>query len=131
MYEKRGFYCSVRVFCMYVGILSYSKDFFLSMKSYSRIVDDVHLSRRSSSKIWLFSTKMCLMFQRNFLFKSSFFKFLEYIFAYRLVATYLHIHKNKSYVDVLFEVSKLYSPSDNIQLQSWSKRYILTNNLNK
>ena len=43
------------------------------------------------------------MFQRNFLFESSFFKFLEYIFAYRLVAPYLHIHRNKSYVDALFE----------------------------
>ena len=46
---------------------------------------------------------MCLMFHRNFLFESSFFKFLEYIFAYRLVAPYLHIHRNKSYVDALFE----------------------------
>ena len=43
------------------------------------------------------------MFQRKFLFESSFLMFLEHIFSYRLIAPYLYIHRNKSDVDALFE----------------------------
>ena len=54
--------------------------------------------------MWLFCTKVYVMFQRKFLFESSFFSFCNtYLAIDYWIAPYLYIQRNKSDVDVLFE----------------------------